>query len=69
MVSLSGLITAILVILIIGFVFWLLQWGIARINPPEPWRKIADVVLVIGAILIVLGLLLSLVSGTPLFRP
>ena len=36
---------------------------------PEPFNKIARVVLAVFSVLVVIGILLSLVGGTPVFRP
>lgn len=69
MISLSGAVTVIIYLMIAGLVFWLLWWLVSYIAPPEPFRKIANVVLAILAVLVVIGILLSLVGGTPLFRP
>jgi hypothetical protein len=69
MISLSGAVMVILYLLIAGIVFGLLWWLISYINPPEPFKKIANVVLAILAVLVVIGILISLVNGTPIFRP
>jgi hypothetical protein len=39
------------------------------ISPPEPFRKIANVVLAILAVPVAIGLLLSFLGQTPVFRP
>lgn len=69
MISLSGAVTIVLYLIVGGLIFWLLSWLVNYINPPEPFRKIANVVLVVLAVLVCIGLLLSLVGGQPLFRP
>lgn len=69
MISLSGLVTLIIYLIVAGLVFWLLWWLVEYINPPEPFKKIANVVLAIAAVVIAIGMLLSLTSGTPLLRP
>lgn len=69
MISLSGVIGTVVYLVVIGLVFWLLWWALGKINPPEPFRKVAEVVLVLLAVLVVIGLLLSLVGGGPVFRP
>ncbi len=69
MISLSGAVTTIVYLIVAGLVFSLLWWLVNYTNPPEPFKKIASVVLAIVAVLVVIGILLSLVSGTPIFRP
>lgn len=39
------------------------------IDPPQPWRKVGEVALILGSVLVLIGILLSLVGGQPLFRP
>jgi heme A synthase len=63
MISLSGVVSIILYILVAGLIFWLLYWLINYINPPEPFKKVATVVLVVLGVLIVIGILLNLVNG------
>jgi heme A synthase len=69
MLSLTGMVTIVVYLIVAGLVFWLLWWLINYIAPPEPFRKVANVVLAIMAVLVVIGILLSLVGGTPIFRP
>lgn len=67
MISLAALVHAVILLIVAGLIFWLLQWLITYTNPPEPFRKIATVVLAIVAVLVVIGVLLSL-AGYPLLR-
>ncbi len=69
MISLSGAVVLVVYLIVAGLIFWLLHWLIGYINPPEPFNKIATVVLAIIAVLVVIGILLSMVGGQPLFRP
>ncbi len=51
-------ILALLLSLVIwGLVFWVLWWGLSKIALPEPFAKVATVVLVIAAVVVVFGLL------------
>jgi hypothetical protein len=68
MISLSSLVTVVIYLLVVGCIFWLLQYLINYINPPEPFKKVLNVVLVVFAVLIIIGVLLSLVNGQQLFR-
>ena len=67
--SLDSLVHIIIYLLIVGGVCWLLWWLINYIAPPEPFRKIANVILAVAAVLVVIGILLSLVGYGPVFRP
>jgi hypothetical protein len=68
MISLSTVVTLVVYILVAGLIFWLLYWLVNFINPPEPFKKIAIIVLAILGVLIIIGILLSLVGGTPMVR-
>ncbi len=68
MISLSSAVTVIVYLVVAGLVFWLLWWLVNYIAPPEPFRKVANVILAILAVLVVIGILLSLVGGQPIFR-
>jgi hypothetical protein len=69
MISLSGAVTVIIYLVVAGLIFWLLWWLVGYTNPPEPFKKIASVILAILAVLVIIGILLSLVNNQPLFRP
>lgn len=70
MISLSWAVTLIVYLIVAGLIWWLLYWLVSYVNPPEPFRKIATVVLAVVGVLVLVGLLLSLVDGgRPLFRP
>ena len=47
--------------LIVGVVVWLVLWAVDYLNVPEPFNKIAKVLVVFGAVLFVIFLLLGLV--------
>jgi hypothetical protein len=69
MISISAAVTVVVYLVVAGLIFSLLWWLVNYVNPPEPFKKIANVVLAILAVLVVIGILLSLVGGQPLFRP
>lgn len=68
MISLTALITVVVYIIIAGVIFGLLWWLIGYCGLPEPFDKAARVILAVVAVLVVIGILLSLVNGVPLFR-
>jgi len=67
MFSIEAVITLIVYLVAIGLIFWLLWWLLNRVNPPEPFKKIADIVLAVAAVLVAIGILLSFI-GHPLFK-
>ncbi len=69
MISLTALVGVVVYLIIAGLIFGMLWWLVNYINLPEPFKKVANVVIAIAAVLVVIGILLSLVGGTPVFRP
>lgn len=58
----------ILIYLVIwGLVLYVLWWGLSRIGLPEPFGKIAQVVIVILTVVVLLNILFGL-GGSPFFR-
>jgi len=56
-------IIALLISLIIwGLIFYVLWWALARIALPEPFNKVATVILVVAAVVILIGLLTGQVA-------
>jgi hypothetical protein len=68
MVAMSELVNIIIYLLIVGGIVWLLWWLVAFIGLPEPFNKIARVLIAVVAVLACINLLLSLGGGTPLVR-
>lgn len=62
----GGWLSALVTLVIIGLIFWLLWWGLNTINPPEPFKKVATVVLVIAVCIVLINFLLGL-TGTRIF--
>jgi hypothetical protein len=54
-------------IILAGLVFWIVQWGVSQIAPPEPFAKIIKVILVLAVVLFLVNALLTL-GGHPLVR-
>lgn len=69
MISLSGAITLVVYLIVAGLIFGLLWWLIGYCGLPAPFDRVARVVLAVIAVLVLIGLLLSLVGGQPIFRP
>ncbi len=53
MISISGAVMIIVYLVVAGLIFWLLWWLVNYINPPEPFKKIATVILAILAVLVI----------------
>ena len=68
MISLSSLVLVVVYLLIAGLISWLLWWLIGYCNVPEPFARVARVVVAVFAVLVVVGVLLHLV-GVEIVRP
>ncbi len=68
MISIQAAVSVIVYLIVAGMVFWLLFWLLNFIAPPEPFRKVATVILAIMAVLVIISMLLSFAGGTPIFR-
>lgn len=65
-VSVEGLISLVIYVVIIGLIFWCVWWFIGYVGVPEPFNKVIRVVLGLIALLVVVSILLSLI-GRPVF--
>lgn len=65
MISLTGAVQLVVYLVVAGLVFWLLWWLLNYLAPPEPFRKVGTVILVVLAVLVCIGLLLRLVGAGP----
>ena len=66
-ISGEGVIQTLLYLICIGVVFWLLWWLLNYVNPPEPFKKVGNVILAIAAVVIIINILMSM-AGHPIFR-
>jgi hypothetical protein len=64
-ISLAALVNLFIYIVVAGLIFWLFWWLTTFL--PEPFAKVARVILAILAVLFLVNLLLGLV-GTPIFQ-
>lgn len=69
MIPISVLVWLVVYVIVAGLVFWLLHWLIGYCGIPEPFNKVARIVLAILAVVFLIAALLSVVNGQPLFRP
>lgn len=66
-ISGDNLINAVLWIVVGGLIFWLLHYLITSTGIPEPFNKIARVVLLVVAVIFLINVLLMIV-GRPFIR-
>lgn len=65
MISLSSLMTPLIQIVIVGLIAWLIWWFISYVNLPEPFAKVAKVLLGLVVLIFLINLLLG-IGGHPL---
>ena len=63
-ISGSSILTVVIWLVVAGLIYWILTWGLAQIGLPEPFSKIANVVLVLLVVIVVINALLTL-AGHP----
>lgn len=62
-ISGSQILGLLLQVVIVGVIVWVLFWGLGKIGLPEPFNKIATVLIVILACVFVINALLSLMGS------
>lgn len=67
MFSLNTIVKTIVYLIVAGLIFWLLWWLVHFVGLPQPFAKVADVVLAIAAVLTIIGVLLQL-AGYPIIK-
>lgn len=65
--DISGLLSLIVYIVVVGLIFWCVWWFLGYVGVPEPFNKVIRVIVGLVALIVVINLLLGLV-GTPMFR-
>jgi hypothetical protein len=61
-ISGQSLIVAVITLIVFGIIFWLLWWLVEYCNPREPFKKVANVILAILAVIVIINILLSLIG-------
>ena len=69
MISISALLFAFLAIIVGGLIFYVASWGLEKLALPEPFNKVVAVLLVLLAVVFLVMVLMSAISGRPLFSP
>lgn len=67
MISIEAAVMIVLYLIIGGLIFGLLWWLIGYCAIPEPFNKVARVILAVLAVLVIISMLLSII-GHPIFR-
>lgn len=67
-VSIEGLITLVIWLAVMGLVFWLLWWFVGYVGLPEPFNKVARVIIGLIALIILLYFLLGILGPLPTLR-
>jgi hypothetical protein len=67
LISGHAVIQAIIYLICFGLIFWLLWWLIDYVKLPEPFQKVARVVLAVAAVIVIINVLLTL-AGHPLIH-
>jgi hypothetical protein len=67
MVSGSTLLHLLLILVIVGLIFWLVWWFLGYIGLPEPFNKVARVLVGLVALIFLINFLLGF-TGHPLVR-
>ena len=60
-----SLLALLITIVIWGIIFYVLFWGLSKIGLPEPFAKVALVILVLAAVIVVISLLTGGMSAFP----
>lgn len=63
-ISGAGIVHIIIWLIVAGLIFWLLSWLIAYVGLPEPFAKVAKVILAVAAVILIINALMSM-AGTP----
>lgn len=68
MIPLASLAMLVVYVIVAGMVFYLLWWLVGYVGLPEPFNKVARVLIAVVAVVFLIFLLLSVVNGQPVFR-
>lgn len=66
-ISGAGVINLLIWLIVIGLIFWLLNWLIGYVGLPDPFAKVARIILAVAAVILIINALLSL-AGTPIIE-
>lgn len=61
-----SLLALLLTAVIWGVIFYILWWGLGKINIAEPFKTVATVILVVAAVIVAIGLLTGSIGTFPI---
>lgn len=61
-VSGQAVINAVIMLVVAGLILWILNWAITAIGLPEPFAKVAKVIIILFAAVVAINALLTLVG-------
>lgn len=64
----ASLVTLVVYLLVVGLIVWLLLWLIDYVPVPEPFNRVAKIIIMVAAVLIVIFVLLGLIGEAPSLR-
>ena len=67
LISGQGLIEILVWLVCVGLVFWLLWWLVDYVKLPQPFAKVARVVLAVAGVVVLINVLMG-VAGHPIVR-
>lgn len=65
MITIQELVRAVILVIVLGLVFGLLFWLVKFCKLPEPFDRVAIIILAVAAVLVLIGILMQL-AGHPL---
>lgn len=68
MIAGSGLLGLLITIIVVGLVFYLLYWLLGQIGLPEPFNKVALVILALVAVVFLIDVVMGISGGPRVFR-
>jgi len=62
MITIAALIHLVIYLIVIGIIVWLLLWLIENVPLPEPFNRVARIIVIVVGVLIVILALLNLID-------
>lgn len=66
-ISGDSIVSALIQLVCLGLVFWLLSFLIGYVNLQEPFNRVAKVILMVAAVIVLINCIMS-IGGHPLWR-
>jgi len=66
-ISGESVVQTLIYLICIGVVFWLIWWLISYVALPEPFNKVARVIVAVAAVVFLISILMGL-AGHPIFK-